>query len=245
MIENELEILRKAKHPNIIKLVEEYKTDSFVYLIMEFLKAGDLLDDLSVKKTYNEKDASNMVADLASAISYLHSKSIVHRDLKLENILIQNLNDGSKTLKLGDFGLAEKIDDKLNRKCGSPIYVAPEILLGKPYGFEVDVWSLGIITYILLCGYAPYQGDDDDKTFELIKSNELLFQKPYWDDVSEGAIDLIKKMLDRDQKTRITAEEILKHKWIVEKPHGTKSTSILKNHSISNIENNLRKNPRF
>lgn len=158
MIENELEILRKAKHPNIVKLVEEYKTDEYVYLIMEFLKAGDLLEDLSEKKTYSEREASKMVADLASAIAYLHSQSIVHRDLKLENILIQNFNDGTITLKLGDFGLAEKLDEKLNLKCGSPVYVAPEILFGKPYGFEVDVWSLGIITYILLCGYAPFQG---------------------------------------------------------------------------------------
>ena len=159
MIENELEILRKVKHPNIVKLIEEYKTDEYVYLIMEFLKAGDLLEDLTVKKKYEEKEAAQMIINLTSAVAHLHSESIVHRDVKLENILIQNLQDGIQVLKLGDFGLATKLNEgKLNQKCGSPIYVAPEILLGEAYGFEVDVWSLGIITYILLCGFAPFQG---------------------------------------------------------------------------------------
>jgi len=160
MIENELEILRRIKHPNIVKLIEEYKTEDYVYLIMEFLKAGDLLDDVTAKKKYTEKEAAHMVYNLTSAVAYLHAHEIVHRDVKLENVLVQRMADGMRTLKLADFGLATKLEQGklLNQKCGSPVYVAPEILLGKSYGFEVDVWSLGVIMYILLCGYAPFQG---------------------------------------------------------------------------------------
>lgn len=158
MIENELDILRKCKHPNIVKLIEEYKTKEHVYLIMEFLKAGDLLEELTAKKKFEEREVALMLSNLTSAIAYLHSEQIVHRDVKLENILIHRANDSSQVLKLADFGLAIRLDGKLNQKCGSPIYVAPEILNGKPYGYEVDVWSLGVITYILLCGFAPYQG---------------------------------------------------------------------------------------
>ncbi len=160
MIKNELEILRRVKHPNIVKLIEEYKTKDHVYLIMEFLKAGDLLDDLTARKKYTEKEAALMLHNLTSAVAYLHAHELVHRDIKLENILIQKSVDGSRTLKLADFGLAIRLerDQKLNQKCGSPVYVAPEILLGKSYGYEVDIWSLGVIMYILLGGYAPFQG---------------------------------------------------------------------------------------
>ena len=189
-----------------------------------------------------------MVYDLASAITYLHSLNIVHRDIKLENILVRTFcfwilgvlrsdwfmepalqihesTKGAKTLKLGDFGLAIKLEEPLTQKCGSPIYVAPEILLGKSYGLEVDVWSLGVIAYILLCGFAPFQGDTDEETYAIIKSSELIFVDPFWSDISVEAKDLIRKMLNRDQEARIKASDILADKWIRKHLNETKESN--------------------
>jgi len=254
MIDNELKILRKAKHPNIIKLVEEYRSKTHLYLIMELLKYGDLLDAITNSVKYTEKDASGMVYNLASAINYLHSNSIVHRDIKLENILIQKHSNGLKSLKLGDFGLAIELKESLNQICGSPYYVAPEVLYGRDYGLEVDVWSLGVVTYILLCGFAPFRGDTEDDTYKQIKHGTLEFPSPYWDNITVNAKDLISRMLDRDQKSRIKASEILTHQWLNEDPLPTLQSSrstFTENHKnnfhedvIRNLSHSFRRTTR-
>uniref|UniRef100_A0A3P8N5R8 Serine/threonine-protein kinase DCLK2 n=1 Tax=Astatotilapia calliptera TaxID=8154 RepID=A0A3P8N5R8_ASTCA len=192
MIQSEVSILRRVKHPNIVLLIEEMDTQNELYLVMELVKGGDLFDAITSSNKYTERDASSMLFNLASAIKYLHSLNIVHRDIKPENLLVYEHNDGSKSLKLGDFGLATVVNGPLYTVCGTPTYVAPEIVAEMGYGLKVDIWAAGVITYILLCGFPPFRGsgEDQEALFEQILRGQLEFPAPHWDNVSDSAKDL-------------------------------------------------------
>uniref|UniRef100_A0A8C3SAY7 Serine/threonine-protein kinase DCLK1 n=1 Tax=Chelydra serpentina TaxID=8475 RepID=A0A8C3SAY7_CHESE len=193
MIQNEVSILRRVKHPNIVLLIEEMDMPTELYLVMELVKGGDLFDAITSTNKYTERDASGMLYNLASAIKYLHSLNIVHRDIKPENLLVYEHQDGSKSLKLGDFGLATIVDGPLYTVCGTPTYVAPEIIAEAGYGLKVDIWAAGVITYILLCGFPPFRGcgDDQEVLFDQILMGQVDFPSPYWDNVSDSAkVDL-------------------------------------------------------
>lgn len=155
MIENEIQIMKSCNHINIVKLHEEFETHDEVYLITDLVKGGDLFDAITQSVKFNERDAACMVRDLADALFYLHSKNIVHRDLKPENLLFMRRKDGTINIKLADFGLAMEVTKPIYTVCGTPTYVAPEILAETGYGLEVDLWATGVITYILLCGFPP------------------------------------------------------------------------------------------
>ncbi|KAJ7409009.1 hypothetical protein WISP_116997 [Willisornis vidua] len=189
MIQNEVSILRRVKHPNIVLLIEEMDMPTELYLVMELVKGGDLFDAITSTNKYTERDASGMLYNLASAIKYLHSLNIVHRDIKPENLLVYEHQDGSKSLKLGDFGLATIVDGPLYTVCGTPTYVAPEIIAETGYGLKVDIWAAGVITYILLCGFPPFRGSGDDQEvlFDQILMGQVDFPSPYWDNVSDSA----------------------------------------------------------
>ncbi|XP_052471816.1 serine/threonine-protein kinase DCLK1b isoform X3 [Carassius gibelio] len=216
MIQNEVSILRRVKHPNIVLLIEEMDTYSELYLVMELVKGGDLFDAITSSNKYTERDASGMLYNLASAIKYLHSLNIVHRDIKPENLLVYEHQDGSKSLKLGDFGLATVVDGPLYTICGTPTYVAPEIVAETGYGLKVDIWAAGVITYILLCGFPPFRGstDDQEALFEQIMTGQLDFPLPYWDNVSDSAKALITCMLQVEVEQRYTALQVLDHPWV-------------------------------
>uniref|UniRef100_A0A8C1ETV1 Serine/threonine-protein kinase DCLK2 n=2 Tax=Cyprinus carpio TaxID=7962 RepID=A0A8C1ETV1_CYPCA len=216
MIQNEVSILRRVKHPNIVLLIEEMDTYSELYLVMELVKGGDLFDAITSSNKYTERDASGMLYNLASAIKYLHSLNIVHRDIKPENLLVYEHQDGSKSLKLGDFGLATVVDGPLYTICGTPTYVAPEIVAETGYGLKVDIWAAGVITYILLCGFPPFRGstDDQEALFDQIMMGQLDFPLPYWDNVSDSAKALITCMLQVEVEQRYTALQVLDHPWV-------------------------------
>ncbi|KAL4647759.1 serine/threonine-protein kinase DCLK1-like isoform X1 [Arapaima gigas] len=216
MIQNEVSILRRVKHPNIVLLIEEMDTYSELYLVMELVKGGDLFDAITSTNKYTERDASGMLYNLASAIKYLHSLNIVHRDIKPENLLVYEHQDGSKSLKLGDFGLATMVDGPLYTVCGTPTYVAPEIIAETGYGLKVDIWAAGVITYILLCGFPPFRGSSDDQEalFDQILMGQLDFPLPYWDSVSDSAKELITCMLQVEVDQRYTALQVLDHPWV-------------------------------
>lgn len=164
--------------------------------------------------------------NLSSALSYLHSINICHRDIKPENLLVcQHKADhmqtdarGSKTLKLGDFGLAVELKsgEKLYTVCGTPNYVAPEILAETGYDHKVDVWAAGVIAYVLLCGFPPFVSpdNDQDELFDQILSGRFEFSSPHWDDVSLSAQQLILHMLQVDQSKRLSAHEVFEHPWV-------------------------------
>ncbi|KAG5260648.1 hypothetical protein AALO_G00294900 [Alosa alosa] len=218
LIANEVAILRRVRHPSIIMLIEEVDTASHLYLVMELVKGGDLFDAITSSTKYSECEASAMLFNLSAALKYLHQLSIVHRDIKPENLLVCEYPDGTKSLKLGDFGLATVVDKPLYTVCGTPTYVAPEIIAETGYGLKVDIWAAGVITYILLCGFPPFRSErnQQDELFQKILEGRLEFPTPYWDSISSSAKDLIGRMLQVNVGNRYSAEEVLSHPWVLD-----------------------------
>ncbi|XP_051992921.1 serine/threonine-protein kinase DCLK2-like isoform X2 [Xyrauchen texanus] len=218
LIENEVAVLRRVKHPNIIMLIEEVDTPIELCLVMELVKGGDLFDAITSSTKYTERDASAMVFNLAAALKYLHRMCIVHRDIKPENLLVCEYPDGTKSLKLGDFGLATVVEGPLYTVCGTPTYVAPEIIAEQGYGLKVDIWAAGVITYILLCGFPPFRSENNlqEDLFDQILVGRLEFPSPFWDSITDSAKVLIGRMLQVNVEARYTAEDVLSHPWVTE-----------------------------
>ncbi|XP_007547878.1 serine/threonine-protein kinase DCLK3 [Poecilia formosa] len=216
MMQNELSLLGSLSHPRIVRLLAHHHTRTHSYLVMELVSGGDLFEAINDKGKFPEPEAGRMVSDVSEALDYIHCRSIVHRDLKPENLLIEKVSAGIGRLKLGDFGLAMVVTEPVFTICGTPTYVAPEILCETGYGVAVDVWALGVILYILLCGFAPFRSRDRDQEelFKLIKHAELHFPSPYWDSISEEAKGLVRSLLKPDPTVRLTAEQILQHHWV-------------------------------
>ena len=204
----EVNLMIKLDHPNIIKLYEYYENDKNIYLIMELCTGGELFDRI-VENTDNgvqftEKQAAHIFRQMMSAINYCHKNGIVHRDLKPENLLYLNKSENSP-IKVIDFG-------------------SPEILQGK-YDEKCDIWSAGVILYIIICGYPCFNGEDDDEIFAAIQKGKIQFPSPEWDDISEDAKNLIKKMCCPPNK-RLTAEQVLNETWV--KDNAPNSRIVLK-----------------
>ncbi|XP_069592528.1 calcium/calmodulin-dependent protein kinase type 1 isoform X3 [Ranitomeya imitator] len=214
-IENEIAVLRKIKHANIVSLEDIYESRSHLYLIMQLVSGGELFDRIVEKGFYTEKDASQLIKQILDAVKYLHDMGIVHRDLKPENLLYYSLDEDSKIM-ISDFGLSkiEGSGSVMSTACGTPGYVAPEVLAQKPYSKAVDCWSIGVIAYILLCGYPPFYDENDAKLFEQILKAEYEFDSPYWDDISDSAKDFIQHLMEKDPNKRITCDQALQHPWI-------------------------------
>uniref|UniRef100_A0A7N6FDE5 Protein kinase domain-containing protein n=1 Tax=Anabas testudineus TaxID=64144 RepID=A0A7N6FDE5_ANATE len=214
-IENEIAVLRKIKHENIVALEDIYESPDHLYLIMQLVSGGELFDRIVEKGFYTEKDASTLIRQVLDAVNYLHRMGIVHRDLKPENLLYFNPQDESKIM-ISDFGLSkmEGSGDVMSTACGTPGYVAPEVLAQKPYSKAVDCWSIGVIAYILLCGYPPFYDENDSKLFEQILKADYEFDAPYWDDISDSAKDFIGSLMEKDPAKRFTCEQALRHPWI-------------------------------
>jgi serine/threonine protein kinase len=213
----EIAILQKTKHENIVCMKDAFYSPKYVYLVMDLMAGGELFDRIVDKDHYSEKEAKKAMYDILVAIQYTHQQNIVHRDLKPENILYATADDNS-TLKLADFGLAMMLDpnELMNSQCGTPGYVAPEVLMGHFYGKEVDMWSVGVILYILLCGFPPFYDENNEELYKMIVNARIEFLSPYWDNVSKEAIDLIKKLLEKEPGTRLTADQALEHPWMKE-----------------------------
>ncbi|XP_034532466.1 serine/threonine-protein kinase DCLK2-like [Notolabrus celidotus] len=226
LIENEVAVLRRVRHPSIIELIEVDETPSQLFLVMELVKGGDLFDAITSSTKYSERDASAMVFNLAGAIKYLHRMNIVHRDIKPENLLVCEYPDGTKSLKLGDFGLATVVEGPLYTVCGTPTYVAPEIIAETGYGLKVDIWAAGVITYILLCGFPPFRSENNvqEELFDQILRGKLEFPSPDWDTISLPAKMLISQMLQVNVDTRFTAEEVLSHPWVTDEAPADSNT---------------------
>lgn len=185
------------------------------YIVTELVQGGELFDRIVSKSHYTEKECRDLIKVLLVTLEYMHASNVVHRDLKPENLLLTS-DSNDTNIKIADFGFAKKISDLQPQEvaCGTPGYVAPEILRGDLYGAEVDIWSLGVITYVLLAGYPPFYDDDTRKLFRKIKEARYYFHEDYWSGISPEAIDLIKKMICLDQKERWTATQLLRHPWM-------------------------------
>jgi len=222
IIKSEVDILKSVEHPYIVRCFDAIDSPDKMYLVMEIMKGGELFDRIVDKGHFTEADAAGVTAKLFSAIKYLHDKNIAHRDLKPENLLMADDTPESE-VKITDFGLSKAFDEQtqvMQTPCGTPGYIAPEVLDMKGYDKQCDVWSLGVIVYILLCGFPPFYADNDAQLFEKIKRGKFEFLRPYWDPISDSAKDFIRQMLRVDPKQRITCDQALAHPWLAE---GTKS----------------------
>ncbi|KAH8323676.1 hypothetical protein KR067_009812 [Drosophila pandora] len=215
-IDAEVRVMKKLDHPHIISLIMDVDQETNMYLVLEYVSGGDLFDAITQVTRFSERQSRIMIRHLGSAMSYLHSLGIVHRDIKPENLLVELDEHGNVfELKLADFGLACEVTEPLYAVCGTPTYVAPEILLEVGYGLKIDVWAAGIILYILLCGFPPFVAPDNQQEplFDAIISGVYEFPDPYWSDIGDGVRDLIANMLQSDPSVRFTSEDILDHYW--------------------------------
>ncbi|XP_038617822.1 serine/threonine-protein kinase DCLK3 [Tachyglossus aculeatus] len=244
MVDSEIVIIQSLSHPNIVSLHEVYETGTKIYLILEYVQGGDLFDAILESVKFTEHDAALMLTDLCEALVHMHDKNIVHRDLKPENLLVQRNADKSTTLKLADFGLAKYVVKPIFTVCGTPTYVAPEILAEKGYGLEVDMWAAGVVLYILLCGFPPFRSQerDQDQLFNIIQQGQFEFLSPYWDNISEAAKDLVSRLLVVDPQKRYSAHRVLQHPWI--QTAGKANSVDLHREVTTNIERHFRSQPK-
>jgi calcium/calmodulin-dependent protein kinase I len=216
LLQREIDILKKLSHQNIISLKEVYDEKETIYLVMELVQGGELFDQIVSRGTYSEADAANIVRQILDAVAYMHDNGIAHRDLKPENLLCSG--DEHNTIKVTDFGLSKDFSTaSLRTSCGTPDYVAPEVLKGQPYDNTVDIWSIGVITYILLCGFPPFYGNTDQQIFEKILRVEYDFPSPDWDHISVEAKQFIKSILVPEPSKRPSAIEAMEMDWIKNK----------------------------
>jgi len=226
-VHDEVEIMHKIHHPHCIELIEMFESKQKIYMVMELLTGGELFDRIVSKGSYSEREASQVVKSIASALNYLHGIGVAHRDLKPENLLYQS-PDFNSPIKLTDFGLAKyraHSEKELGMKtaCGTPGYVSPEIVNNVRYTVKTDVWSLGVITYILLCGFPPFYSESTFELYQQIKHGDYSFPNPYWSEISKEAKDLIRHMLCVDANKRFSAAQVLAHDWISSGQQSTKS----------------------
>ncbi len=228
LLRREITNLKTLDHPNILKLYEVYEDKDNFYLVMELVMGKELFDKIVERGQYSEKDASNITRQFTSAIEYLHSKGIAHRDLKPENLLSVGTGD-NELIKVADFGLSKNFgDEKMMTSCGSPGYVAPEVLECETYDKGVDMWSIGVIVYILLVGYPPFYADNDPALFKKIMACEYDLNGEGWDVISNEGKDLIRNLLVKDPKKRLTATQMLKHPWIASRHLSSKQLQMTK-----------------
>lgn len=215
-LRDEIGILRAFTHPNIIRLYDVFDEPEHYYLVTEVMRGGELFDRIVNKTFYNEKEARDVCRILFEALGYCHRNNVAHRDLKPENLLLMSRSN-DRDIKIADFGFAKRVSSEqcLLTQCGTPGYVAPEILHGVAYGTKADMWSLGVITYILLGGYPPFIEQNQRELFKKIKKGQYEFHPEYWGGISSGAKDLISKLLTVHPNKRISANDALRSSWVL------------------------------
>lgn len=211
-IQEEVNILTKLDHPNIVKYYETYIDEKYIYLVMEYIGGGELFDKIAEQQNqvFTEIVAKEYMKKLLGACHHMHAQGIVHRDIKPENIMLSVTGE----LKLIDFGLSKQQNDsqKLKTIAGTPYYMAPELIAGN-YNEKVDTWSLGVLLYVFMSGYLPFQGENRTDVFTKIKNGRYHFNHAEFKVVSDEARDLIKKLLVVDANKRLSALEALNHNW--------------------------------
>nr|BCU41349.1 calcium-dependent protein kinase [Gentiana scabra] len=214
-VRREVEIMKHLpEHPNIVTLKDTYEDDNAVHIVMELCEGGELFDRIVARGHYTERAAAVVTRTIVEVIQMCHKHGVIHRDLKPENFLFANKKE-TAPLKTIDFGLSVlfKPGERFDEIVGSPYYMAPEVLK-RDYGPEVDVWSAGVILYILLCGVPPFWAETEQGVAQAIIKSVVNFKRDPWPKVSDSAKDLVKKMLNPDPKLRLSAKEVLDHPWL-------------------------------
>lgn len=222
LFNDEVEIMARVDNENCVRLYEMYDSKDYIFLCVELCTGGELFDRIvsayeSENGSFSEKQASAVIRQVATGLKYLHTQGIVHRDLKPENLLFKDKSEFAE-VKITDFGLAKYTSgpqaSPMTTACGTPGYVAPEVISGSEYDSKVDMWSLGVIAYVILCGFPPFYHENHTELFRAIKNCNYEFVSPFWDGVSESAKDLITKLLVVNPKDRLNAEAVLEHPWV-------------------------------
>ena len=231
-----------ANCEHIVELYDVFDEPDYTFLVLECMKGGDLIDRIIEKHNYTEYDAKEVSRKLLMAVAYCHEKKIANRNLKPENLLLKANSDTD--VKISDFGYAKTVTfpNSLRTQCGTEGYVAPEILEHRPaYDVSCDMWSLGVILYIVLGGYRPFRGEGED-VMRQIRYGEYKFHKRYWSHVSDDAKDLITKMLTVDPLKRITAQNALRNRWIQADENSLGGVELSNNmKDLKNLRNAKRK----
>ncbi|XP_005467047.1 serine/threonine-protein kinase 33 [Oreochromis niloticus] len=222
MVDNEINLLKQMNHAHIIHLEAVYRSTTMIYLVTELCKGGDVRELLQRKKFFTEDETRDVICSLADAVVYLHKRDIVHRDLKLENILVKNSPDedgGKIDVKVADFGLSVKtggvgIENIMTHACGTLIYMAPEMMSGRGYTQWCDVWSIGVVMYMLLCGEPPFVSKTRKNLLKKIMNTGVKFSQPIWASVSDAAKNLLTCLLKVDPAYRMSANQLLENPWI-------------------------------
>ncbi|XP_041850727.1 serine/threonine-protein kinase 33 isoform X2 [Melanotaenia boesemani] len=222
MVDNEINILKHVNHAHIIHLEAVYNTAMMIYFVTELCKGGDLKKLLQKKKFFTEDETRYIISCLSDAVFYLHKRDIVHRDLKLQNILVKNSLDedgGRVDIKVADFGLSMKmggvgIGKMMKKACGTLTYMAPEMMRGRGYSHWCDVWSIGVIMFMLLCGEPPFVSETKEDLLKKIMNKGVQFTQPAWAAVSDAAKHLLTCLLCADPAHRMSAHELLDSSWI-------------------------------
>jgi len=211
----EIKVLKILSHPNIIKMEDAFDTSDSVYMVLEQCHGGELFDYVVEKGTLSEEEASTIIRNITSAVQHMHSLHIIHRDLKPENLLLTSKNKDAE-VKLIDFGLAKIMQDDVARSfLGTKGYLAPEMLKRDAYDKSVDMWALGVIAFVLLCGCLPFDDDGSRIASESAARKKFTLRFPRWSsNLSSSAKDLLYNLLDVDPKRRFTSEQALAHPWV-------------------------------
>ncbi|XP_076880023.1 death-associated protein kinase 2a isoform X2 [Brachyhypopomus gauderio] len=220
-IDREVKILQEIQHPNIVTLHDVYENKTDVVLILELVSGGELFDFLAQKESLSEEEATQFIKQILEGVHYLHTRNIAHFDLKPENIMLLDKNVPLPRIKLIDFGLAHKIEEGAEFKniFGTPEFVAPEIVNYEPLGLEADMWSIGVITYILLSGASPFLGETKQDTLGNISALNYELDDAFFGHTSELAKSFIRQLLQKNTKKRLSIQDALNHPWIKSNEH--------------------------
>jgi len=212
----EVQMMKKLDHPNIIRVIETYRTHNTLYIVMELCTGGELFDKLydQPNAKFSEENCRALFNKMVAALFYLHQAGIAHRDLKLENFIFTTKDDNAE-VKLIDFGFSQNYlsKDHMNSIVGTAYYIAPEVL-NQDYTKSCDIWSMGVILFMMLSGRVPFGGQDDEEIQEAVRTQDLIFHRKQWSNISPAAIDLVKQMINRDEPKRLTCKGVLNHPWM-------------------------------
>ena len=218
LVRTEIDIMKLCHHPNVVHLLDHFENADYIFIVMEYIRGGRLTDYMKEKKFhFSEKRAAEIIYEIAIGVKYLHKYGIIHRDLKPDNIMLTESNDKGH-IKIMDFGLSKILGkkEKTSDGFGTLTFVSPEVLIRKPYNKEIDIWSIGVILYLILSGDLPFddEEDDEEKIAKSIVFNEVEFPSKKFGNKSKEVIELIKRCLTKEPKDRIKIDEIIKSDWI-------------------------------
>lgn len=246
LVESETNVVKELSHPNIVRLYDNFESKDKFYLVFEPAMGGEVFDRILQTGHLTEHEATHVVASVASALQYIHSHGFVHRDVKPENIMYLRPpeEDPESRIVLVDFGVAQHLNpdgEKLHELAGSLGYAAPEVVAREPYGEAVDIWSLGAVTYVMLCGHMPYKNQTPKELLQEMLAGPVQCTGKYWDQISKEAIEFIQQCMNTDVEARLTADQVLANPWVL---HDAEALQVERPNIAAGLRENWQLRPK-